>query len=222
MAGQWQSQRSLSATKERALFSFTDSRREVEWHSWTHISRYQSKIWISWFFPQCILDVTLVVDTREGRIRSSVNLFRSPRSKKPSEFLLSGKRFQGCLMKSGFYIIQLTLSYLEAAKTHMHIHMRAYTYKYTNKCVHVCVCAQPLRSCLTLCDPLDCNPPGSSVCGLLQWAAMPFAKGSSQPRDRTHISCVSCIAGRFFTHWATWEARVLAYTHTHMHVHILP
>ena len=142
----------------------------------------------------------LVVDTRGGRIRSSVNLLRSPRSKKPSEFLLSGKGFQGCLMKSGFYIIQLTVSYLEAAKTHMHIHMRAYPYKYTKQCVHVCVCAQPLRSCLTLCDPLDCNPQGSSLFGLLQWAAMPFAKGSSQPRDRTHVSCVSCIAGRFFTH----------------------
>ena len=44
------------------------------------------------------------------------------------------------------------------------------------------------RSCLTLCDPMDCSPPGSSVCGILQerileWVAIPFSRGSSQPRD---------------------------------------
>ena len=41
--------------------------------------------------------------------------------------------------------------------------------------------------CLTLCDPMDCSPPGSFVCGILQarileWVAIPFSKGSSQPR----------------------------------------
>ena len=51
---------------------------------------------------------------------------------------------------------------------------------------------------------MDCSPPGSSVHGILQarileWVAIPFW-GSSQPRDR---AWVSCIAGRFFTIWAT-------------------
>ena len=55
--------------------------------------------------------------------------------------------------------------------------------------------------CPTLWDPIDCSLPGSSVCGILQakileWAAIPFSRGSSQPRDQ---SLVSCIAGRFFT-----------------------
>ena len=54
------------------------------------------------------------------------------------------------------------------------------------------------QSCLTLCNPLDYSPPGSSVRGVLQarileWVAMPFPRGSSQPRDRTCISHVSCI-----------------------------
>ena len=58
---------------------------------------------------------------------------------------------------------------------------------------------------LTLCDPMDCSLPGSSVHGILQarileWAAMPFSRGSSWPRDRTRVSW---IAGRFFTIWAT-------------------
>ena len=47
--------------------------------------------------------------------------------------------------------------------------------------------------CLTLCDPVDCSPPGSSVLGILQarileWVAIPFSRGSSQPRDRTQVS----------------------------------
>ena len=54
---------------------------------------------------------------------------------------------------------------------------------------------------LTLFDPMDCRLPGSSVHGIspariLEWVAIPFSRGSSQPRDQT---CISCIVGRFFT-----------------------
>ena len=64
------------------------------------------------------------------------------------------------------------------------------------------------QSCLTLCDPTDCSSPGSSVHGILQarileWVAILFARGSSQPRDQIQVSWT---AGRFFTIWATWEA----------------
>ena len=60
------------------------------------------------------------------------------------------------------------------------------------------------QSCLTLCDPEDCSPPGSSVPRILQarileWVAISSSRGSSQPRDWTHISCISCLAGGFFT-----------------------
>ena len=62
------------------------------------------------------------------------------------------------------------------------------------------------QSCLTLCNPMDCSLPGSSVRGLfqariLEWVAISFSRGSSQHRDRTQVSC---IAGRFFTSWP-WE-----------------
>ena len=48
----------------------------------------------------------------------------------------------------------------------------------------VCVCAKSLQSCPTLCDPMDCGPPGTSVCEILQsrlleWVAMPSSRGSS-------------------------------------------
>ena len=57
------------------------------------------------------------------------------------------------------------------------------------------------QSCPTLHDPIDYSLPGSSVHGILQarileWVAIPFSKGFSQPRDQTHISC---SVGRFFT-----------------------
>ena len=102
---------------------------------------------------------------------------------------------------------------------------------------------------LTLCDPMDCSPPGSSVHGdfpgkdtwvgchallqgifpsqgqnpglphcrrilyqlsyegslrILEWVTCPFSRGSSQPKNWTGVSC---IAGRFFTNWATRKAQ---------------
>ena len=61
------------------------------------------------------------------------------------------------------------------------------------------------QSCSTLCDPMACRLPCSSVHGLLQarileWVAIPFCRRPSGPRDWTQVFCV---AGRFFTIWAT-------------------
>ena len=64
-----------------------------------------------------------------------------------------------------------------------------------------CVHAKLIQSCLTLCDPMDYSLPGYSVHGILQagilaWAAIPFSRGSSQPRDQTQVSFVSCMGKR--------------------------
>ena len=66
-----------------------------------------------------------------------------------------------------------------------------------------------IRVQLFMCDPIDCSLPGSSVHGILQvripeWVAIPFSRGSSQPRDWTHDSHT---AGKFFTVWATWDVQ---------------
>ena len=66
-----------------------------------------------------------------------------------------------------------------------------------------------IQPCTTLCSPMDCSLPGSSLRGILQasipeWLALSSSKGSSQPRDRTQVFC---IAGGFFTIWATREAQ---------------
>ena len=75
----------------------------------------------------------------------------------------------------------------------------------------LCVCA---KSCPTLCDPMDRRAPGSSVHEILQprmleWVVTPSSRGSSQPRDRTRISHVSCIGGQVLNHASgRQEARI--------------
>ena len=86
--------------------------------------------------------------------------------------------------------------------------------------------------CLTLCNPMDCSLPVSSVHEILQakiveWVAISFSKGSFWSRDWTSVSC---IAGRFFTYWATrkynqWDYKktghdwACAHACTHAHTH---
>ena len=64
------------------------------------------------------------------------------------------------------------------------------------------------QSGTTLCDPMDYTVHGILQTRILEWVAVPFSRGSSQPRDRTQISR---IAGGFFTSWATREALHMAY-----------
>ena len=80
------------------------------------------------------------------------------------------------------------------------------------------VCASVhAQSCLTLCDPMNCSPPGSSVPGILQAGIlesfMSSSRGSSQHRDHTHISCISCIAGRLFATCITHRTFAARATH---------
>ena len=72
------------------------------------------------------------------------------------------------------------------------------------------MCAK-LLSCVQLCNPMDCSPPGSSVRGILQeWVAITFSRGSSQPRDWTQVSI---ITGGIFIVWATREAQTSPNSH---------
>ena len=70
----------------------------------------------------------------------------------------------------------------------------------------VCVHTKSLQLCLTLCNPMDCSPSGSSIHGILQarileWVAMHSSRGSCQPRDHTHVSYIPCIGRRVLYHW---------------------
>ena len=74
--------------------------------------------------------------------------------------------------------------------------------------------AKLLQSWSTLCNPMDYSQPGSSVhrihqAIILEWMALPSSRGSSRPKDRTHISlCLPALAGMFFTTVAIWEAYI--------------
>ena len=66
--------------------------------------------------------------------------------------------------------------------------------------------AKSLQSCSILCDTMDCSLPGSSVLGILQttmleWVAFSSSRGSSQPRDRTHIFYISYTGRWVLYHW---------------------
>ena len=73
--------------------------------------------------------------------------------------------------------------------------------------LHVCSVTQ---SCLTLATyHMDCSLPGFSVHGIIQarileWVAISFSRGSSQPRGRTYISFSSCIGRQIVYHWTIW------------------
>ena len=96
---------------------------------------------------------------------------------------------------------------------------------------HMCVC-WVVRSCPTLCDPVECSPPGSSVPGIsqtriLKWVAITFPRGSSRPRDQTRVSHV---AGRVFTIWASEQtlpvgkkrSKLKCLSHTTSHLYLEP
>ena len=79
----------------------------------------------------------------------------------------------------------------------------------SKKCVHA-------QSHATLCHPMDCSPPGSSVHGIsqariLEWVAISSSRRSYGYRDQIHVSCSSCTGRQILYHWATWEALIKVY-----------
>ena len=91
-----------------------------------------------------------------------------------------------------------------------------YIYLWIDVHIHnsFCCCCSGGKSCPTLCNPVDCSPPGSSVYGIsqariLEWVAMPFSRGFSWPRDQTRVSC---LPGRFFTTEPLMKSCILVIT----------
>ena len=78
------------------------------------------------------------------------------------------------------------------------------------------LCCMVTKSCLTLSDPMDCSMPGSTVHGIFQarimeWVALSFSRGSSQPRYQT---CISCTGMWILHHGATWASEKGMATHS--------
>ena len=103
-----------------------------------------------------------------------------------------------CCFVSGFFYCEEVLNLIRS-----HFFIFAFS-SFTSK-----VKMKVAQMCPTLCDPRDCSPPGSSVhlifqVRILEWVAIPFSMGYSQPRNQTQVSH---IAGGLFTSWATKEAQ---------------
>ena len=97
-----------------------------------------------------------------------------------------------------YYLSDEIPTYEEASMTGRKVNQVVLT-KFSSQ-DELCVCVLT-QSCLTLCDPMACSLPGSSVHGIsqarkLEWAAKLSSRGSSWPRDQT---CVSCIGRQIFT-----------------------
>ena len=92
-------------------------------------------------------------------------------------------------------------------------HVNLFPFPHIQKCVFVCA-----ESCPTLCDPMDCSPPNSSVHGvfqakILKQGAIFYSKESSQPKDQTCISYISHV-GRWILYLSvTWEILKVQVTH---------
>ena len=80
--------------------------------------------------------------------------------------------------------------------------------------IRACVRAKSLQSYPALCNPVDHTTPGASVQEILQartleWVAMPSSRGSSHPRDQTHISSISCIGRQVLYYYQPLNLRSL-------------
>ena len=93
----------------------------------------------------------------------------------------------------------------------------------TNYCY---CCCSVIKSCLTLCNPMDCSPPGSPGHGMLQarileWVVISFPRGSSWPRNQTLDSLVPCIAGGFLSTEPLGKPNILLYVYYSLLFHPL-
>ena len=98
----------------------------------------------------------------------------------------------------------MAISFLFSFAFYTSMYMYAHTwiqYKCTYVTAFVYMSKEKCESCSVVSDSLL---PGILQAGILEWVAIPFPRGSSQPRDRTQVSC---IADEFFTSWATREAQ---------------
>ena len=96
--------------------------------------------------------------------------------------------FSSCAVQTEMYSSQLYSWEMRGFPAHSKPKLTA------SVCVYVCLLAD-LCAAVSLCDPMDCSPPGSSVCWILQarileWVAISSSTGSSQPRGQTQISCI--------------------------------
>ena len=109
-----------------------------------------------------------------------------------------------------FFFSKILLSFQLSLLTEIFLHTDWFLRHCMTICC-VCVCMLVTQSYLTLCGPMDRNPPGSSVQGILQtrileWVIIPFPRGPPHPRVQIWVSST---AQRFFIVWPPWKPILL-------------
>ena len=120
------------------------------------------------------------------------------------------------LLCSAFFIVQLSHPYMTTGKTIAWMR-RTFVDKVMSllfNMLSAAAAAKSLQSCTTLCDPIDGSPPGSPVPGILQarileQVTISYLRGTSRPRDQTHISGISCFVRWILYHCIAWEAPIV-------------
>ena len=118
------------------------------------------------------------------------------------------KGLEACFFSLGFFYLQLVplsfffVFYPLFVSLFFWLHHAAWGILLPSVCVCVCV----LSHVWLFCDPMDCNPPGSSVHGILlarilEWVAISSFRGTSPPRNPTSISYISCIDSWVLYHY---------------------
>ena len=114
-------------------------------------------------------------------------------------------------------------SYFKEKSLNIHLNPKFKFLKIFLKTICVCVCVLVTQLCPTLCNPMDSSPPGSSVRGILQARILEciititFSRGSSQPRDQTHISCIRRQILYHLSHQGRLSLFLSLSLHTHTH-----
>ena len=102
------------------------------------------------------------------------------------------------------------LRHLSQRNEHLCSCRNSYTNDCECVCVCVCVCVKSLQSCLPLCDPMDCNPPGSSIHGIVQARILEWVRACLQgifTGIKSMPLVTLSLADKFFTSSTTWEAQ---------------
>ena len=176
------------------MFSFCPI---VMFYLYVCVSKYFAKweeVSTEWNYTAVLLEKCFICNKEETSFK--VWIFET---NKPSNIPLLGRAF--CKpYNTNNYAITITEIYLFFQEDSKYCKELVSFYRY--ECLCVCVCVA--YSHLTLCNTTDYSPPGSSVHGvsqtrILQWVAILYTRGSSQPRDQKSLSLMSpALAGRFF------------------------
>ena len=185
------------------------------WKSWikSHLGKCLTNIWNK----DGIESVSFCFINVDSVLFRGIH-FRITLQKKNHTFLLTklNQRSSALPLQNGPKVTSTKVGFLVCLFLYLIKYLSSYWKKYI--CILRCLEDMSNKTKDSLCSvvsgslrPLDCHPPGSSVHGIfqtrmLECVVISYSRGSSWPKDQTHVSCVSCTGRWILYHCITWEA----------------